>query len=150
MYMERKICFSSFSNSCNSSYANLGLMLNPVKFTDTCDSLLFNQKLPYAYGYKQSSFSLEKDASTHDIMETAIGQGETLVTPASYGTWSCLRSQTTVMLMKPYLIDHTENYEGKTVKEYSPSEYGTLLKKRKPRPCRILCRRSCRKEPDGN
>lgn len=119
---------SSFSNSCNSSYANLGLMLNPVKFTDTCDSLLFNQKLPYAYGYKQSSFSLEKDASTHDIMETAIGQGETLVTPLHMALVVSAIANDGV-LMKPYLIDHTENYEGKTVKEYSPSEYGTLLKK---------------------
>ena len=124
-------------------------MLNPVKFTDTCDSLLFNPEASgHAYGYKQSSFSLEKDASTHDIMETAIGRGGRHVTPLHMAlVVSAIANDGG--LMKPYLIDHTENYEGKTVKEYSPSEYGTLFKKRKPRPCRILCRRSCRKEPGG-
>lgn len=119
---------SSFSNSCNSSYANLGLMLDPDKFTKTCESLLFNQKLPYMYGYKQSSFSLKKRASTHDVMETSIGQGETLVTPLHMALVTSAIANDGV-LMKPYLIDHTENYEGNVVKEYSSSEYGTLLTK---------------------
>lgn len=61
-------------------------------------------------------------------METAIGQGETLVTPLHMALVVSAIANDGV-LMKPYLIDHTENYEGKTVKEYSPSEYGTLLKK---------------------
>lgn len=118
----------SFTNSCNSSYANLGLSLDETKFADTCEDLLFNQKLPYAYGYKQSSFTLKKGASVHDIMETSIGQGETLVTPLHMVMVTSAIANDGV-LMKPYLIDHTENYEGNVVKEYSPSEYGTLLEK---------------------
>ena len=34
---------SSFSNSCNSSFANISLSLNREKFKQTCDSMLFNQ-----------------------------------------------------------------------------------------------------------
>ena len=31
------------------------------------------------------------------------------------------------VLMNPYLIDHTENYNGIVVDAYEPTEYGTLL-----------------------
>lgn len=119
---------SSFANSCNSSYANLGLTLDTDSFQKTCNSLLFNQKLPYANGSSQSSFKLDKNTSVSDIMETSIGQGETLVTPLHMLLVVSAIANDGV-LMKPYLIDHTENYLGDVVKEYEPSEYGTLLEK---------------------
>ncbi len=31
----------SFADSCNSSFASLGLTLNPDSFTELCDSMLF-------------------------------------------------------------------------------------------------------------
>ena len=117
---------SSFANSCNSSYANMGLTLDTDSFSKLCDSLLFNQKLPYTFGSRMSSFSLSEDTSASDVMETAIGQGTTVVTPLHMALITASIANDGV-LMKPYLIDYTKNADGDVVKEYSPEEYGTLI-----------------------
>ncbi len=116
----------SFAHSCNSSYASLGLTLDIGKWGSLCDSLLFNKNLPTTYESSVSSFSLEKDAGDSMVMETAIGQGETLVTPMHMALLASAIANDGV-LMRPYVVDHTENDKGVVVKEYSPSVYGTLL-----------------------
>ncbi|MGN0350502.1 MAG: peptidoglycan D,D-transpeptidase FtsI family protein [Roseburia sp.] len=116
----------SFSHSCNSSYASIGLTLDIEDFNSLCNSLLFNTNLPTTYESSVSSFSLAKDAGDSMIMETAIGQGETLVTPMHMALITSAIANDGV-LMRPYVVDHTENEKGVVVKEYSPSVYGTLL-----------------------
>ena len=39
----------SFADSCNSSFASLGLTLDPDSFTELCDSMLFNTSLPLRF-----------------------------------------------------------------------------------------------------
>lgn len=75
----------SFADSCNSSFASLGLTLNPDSFTELCDSMLFNTSLPLRFESSKSSFSLDADADVSTVLETSIGQGKTLVTPMAYG-----------------------------------------------------------------
>lgn len=117
---------TSFAKSCNSSFANIGLTLNLSSFTDLCNSALFNKALPTSFEYKQSSFTLSTDADTNEIMQTSIGQGETLVTPFHMAMIAAAIKNDGV-LMTPYIIDHTENDKGITVKSFSTSEYGTIF-----------------------
>lgn len=117
---------TSFAKSCNASYANIGLSLNKTSFAKLCNSLLFNKDIPSAYPYQKSSFVLNEDSDTSATMQTAIGQGQTLVTPLHMALITSAIANDGV-LMKPYIIDHTENYKGISVKEYNPSTYGTLL-----------------------
>lgn len=117
---------TSFAKSCNSSYANIGLQLDKDKFAELCDELLFHKNLPTTYPYKQSSFVLNSSSTTGETMQTSIGQGETLVTPMHMLLITSAIANNGV-LMKPYVMDHTENYKGVTVKSYKPSVYGTLL-----------------------
>lgn len=117
---------SSFAMSCNTSYANVGKSLNRESFASLCKSLLFNSELPSPYSYKESSFTLTADSTTGMAMQTAIGQGETLVTPLHMAlVTSAIANGGT--LMEPYVIDHTENDEGVIVKEYEPTAYGVLM-----------------------
>lgn len=116
----------SFADSCNSSFASLGLTLNPDSFTELCDSLLFNTSLPLRFESSKSSFSLDADADVPTVLETSIGQGKTLVTPMHMALVVSAIANDGV-LMNPYLIDHTENYNGIVVDAYEPTEYGTLL-----------------------
>ena len=59
-------------------------------------------------------------------MQTAIGQGDTLVSPLHMAmTAAAVANDGTAM--EPYLVDHTENDNGKTVRRYRPSEYGNLF-----------------------
>lgn len=116
----------SFAKSCNTSFANIGLTLDKTSFSKLCNSMLFNTDIPIAYPYQKSSFVLNKDSDTGATMQTAIGQGKTLVTPLHMALITSAIANDGV-LMKPYIIDHTENYKGITVKDYRPSTYGTLL-----------------------
>lgn len=116
----------TFAESCNSSYASLGLTLDFEQFTKLCDSLLFNSALPIKFEYSKSSFAIEEDADASDFMETAIGQGKTLVTPMHMALVTSAIANNGV-LMQPYVVDRIENYEGIEVKQFQPSEYKELL-----------------------
>ena len=74
--------------------------------------MLFNQKLPGDLDTKKSSFSLDASSGTGETMQTAIGQGKTLVSPYHMMLISATIANDGV-LMTPYLIDHTRNnYDG--------------------------------------
>ncbi len=117
---------SAFAKSCNSAYADIGMKLDSDKFLKSCNSLLFNSTLPGNLGAKESSFYLDADSGEALIMQTAIGQGETLVSPYHMALITSAIANDGV-LMKPYLVDHTENENGTWVKAYHPEEWGTLL-----------------------
>jgi len=116
----------SFAQSCNSSFANIGLTLKISSFSDLCNSLLFNQELPYEFGSSKSSFKLKEKASDSDIMQTAIGQGETVVTPLHMAMITSAIANNGI-LMKPYLVSEIQNYQGATVKVYQPEESQKLI-----------------------
>lgn len=116
----------SFAHSCNSSYASLGMTLDIEKFKELCDSMLFNTALPIAFESSQSSFVLSPEDSASTIMETAIGQGKTLVTPFHMALITSAIANDGV-LMRPYVIDYTTDDEGNLVEQYEPKAYGTML-----------------------
>lgn len=116
----------SFVNSCNTSFSNIGLSLNKKSYRNFCEDLLFNKSLPGTFDTKKSSFALDKSSGTAETMQTAIGQGETLVSP-----YHMLMIVSAIanngVLMQPYIVDHTENKDGELVKQFGSEEYGKLL-----------------------
>ena len=116
----------AFANSCNAFYASLGLELDVGQFGNLCDSLLFNTSLPTDLQASKSSFVLEAGDGSSSIMATAIGQGETLVTPFHMAlVVSAINNDG--LLMTPYVIDRVENQEGDVVEQYEPEEYKSLM-----------------------
>ena len=117
---------ASFANSCNASYASIGLDLDITKFADLCNSMLFNKSLPIALESSKSSFVLSDTDGSSSVMETAIGQGKTLVTPMHMAlVVSAIANDG--MLMNPYVVQYTQSAEGDMVEQYEPTEYGMLL-----------------------
>ncbi len=116
----------SFANSCNSSYANLALEIDQDALQELCDSLLFNTDLPIAFESGKSRVSVSNDMGYAAIMETGIGQGNTLVSPLHMVLLASAIDNEGI-LMRPYLIDHSENYNGVMVTENEPAEYKTLF-----------------------
>lgn len=116
----------SFALSCNASYASLGMTLDTEEWTKMCDELLFNTTLPTTYESSQSSFVLTEEDSASTVMETAIGQGKTLVTPYHMALITCAIANDGV-LMNPYIIDYVSDDDGNLVEQYEPKEYGALL-----------------------
>ena len=118
----------AFAKSCNCYFSQIGLGLDLDSYHSMAEKLLFNQKLPIPLPYKSSSFTLKKGASTAEIMQTSIGQGETLVSPMHMAMIVSAIANDGV-LMKPYLIDHTESEEGTMVRSYESEKYASLMKK---------------------
>lgn len=116
----------AFANSCNSSYASLGLTLDIERFSTLCDGMLFNTNLPTKFESSQSSFVLKEGDSEAAVMETAIGQGKTLVTPFQMALVTSAIANNG-LLMSPYVIDHTLNDKGDIMDQFEPNEYGMLL-----------------------
>ncbi len=116
----------AFSNSCNGAFADLALSLDLNSYADLCDSLLFNQDLPIALESSKSSFTLDEDATTSEIMETGFGQGNTLMSPLHMLLIvSAIANDGT--LMTPYLVDYVESSDDNLVLENESSVYGQLM-----------------------
>ena len=116
----------SFAESCNSSYANIGLHLEKESFQKVCDSLLFNTTLPIKLPYSKSSFTLTAESDEAEVMQGAIGQGTTLVTPFHMALITSAIANDG-LLMNPYLVERVESHTGEIVKTYVPTAYGRLL-----------------------
>ncbi len=116
----------AFAKSCNSAFASIGLELDREKFGDTLDKLLFNQELKVDFAYNQSKLTMNADTSDADVMQAAIGQGTTQITPLQLNMITAAIANDG-MLMKPYLIDHVETRDRDVVKQFSPDSYKRLM-----------------------
>lgn len=116
----------AFANSCNGAFASLGLDMDLEGFRNLSEQLLFNREQPLSIPYKKSTFVMSTDAPAWEIMQTAIGQGNTLMTPM-HNLMLISSIANGGVLMRPYFIDHVENADGRIVKKFSPSEYGELM-----------------------
>lgn len=116
----------SFAKSCNSSFANIGLTLDKKAFSKTLDQLMFNQELPLSCAYNQSRLEIPDDESDKEMMQNAIGQGRTQITPIHLAMITAAIANDGV-LMKPHMIKRIESAEGAKIKEYPAEKYGTLM-----------------------
>ena len=119
---------SSFAKSCNSSFGNIGLMLDRKAFNKTLDSLLFNSDLPLSMNYSRSKANVSQDFDELTMVRTAFGQGETLMTPMHLNMITSAIANDGV-LMKPYLISSVVNSNMNTVESFKSEEYKTLMTK---------------------
>lgn len=116
----------AFANSCNGAFASMGLELNLGSMKSLTEQLLFQAQLPLSMAYSKSSYTMKAGADTWEILQTAIGQGSTQITPMHNAMLTAAIANGGI-LMKPYLIDHVESAAGEEVKKFLPSAYGALM-----------------------
>ena len=116
----------AFANSCNTAFAQIGLDLDNDQFRKTAEQFLFNKDLPIEIDHNHSVFSLRRNSSQGEQMTTAIGQGDTLVTPLHMAliTAACANGG---ILMKPYLVSRIETCDGETVSETKPEIFAQMM-----------------------
>ena len=117
---------TSLANSCNTSFSNIGLNLNVAGMQKTAKGLLFNTKLPSLFPYSKSKFQLDKEDASSEVMMTAIGQGETLVSPYHMVLIASAIGNGGI-LMEPYLVDRIESHTGASVEKNMPKKYTELM-----------------------
>lgn len=116
----------SFAKSCNSSFANISVGLNRKNYENTLSKLLFNSELPVSFAYNRSRVIVNEDSEDADVMQVSIGQGTDQITPLHMNMITSAVANDGV-LMKPYLIDYVENYNGNIIKQFSYGSYGRIM-----------------------
>lgn len=118
--------YRSFAKSCNSSFSNIGISLDRNKFHETLQSLMFNGDLPLKMNYSKSRAICDTATSDSDIMQLAIGQGTTAMSPEHLNMITCAIANGGA-LMKPYVVNSIQNADGKVIKTFSPEKYKSLM-----------------------
>lgn len=116
----------SFAKSCNSSFANISVGLNRKSYKNMLSTLLFNSELPVSFAYNKSKVTVNEDSADADIMQVSIGQGTDQITPLHMNMITSAIANDGI-LMKPYLVDYVENYNGNIIKQFSSGSYGRLM-----------------------
>ena len=107
----------------------MGLTLDLKQFHSLlCDRLLFGQELPLDSAYRKSQFVLNEASTTGEIIQSSIGQGETLVSPMHMALiMASIANEGT--LMKPYALAQVEDYNGNVQQTFEAESYGQLFSK---------------------
>lgn len=116
----------AFANSCNGAFIEMGLSLDLNSYKSTAKDLLFNTQLPGVFNHKKSQFDLDTSSDQTKIMMTAMGQGDTQVTPLHMALIASAIANDG-KLMEPYVVDYIENNTGSIVKKYNTNVYGKLM-----------------------
>lgn len=125
LFMDRKISIRHLPIPVTVHLRIWGLVWEEVPFEVTAEDLLFNKALPLN-SYKTSKFTLENNSPNPLVMQTSIGQGNTLVSPMHMAMITSAIANNGV-LMKPTMIDKIVNNSGDTIKETEKSEYKRLM-----------------------
>lgn len=119
----------SFAESCNCSFANLGLELDRNAYEGTLEKLMFDGKLPFSYPYTESHVYLDAATPEKEVMQMAIGQGETSMSPFHLH----LITQAVAdggILMRPYLVESVRTAEGSVLRQELPEPHARLMSER--------------------
>ena len=116
----------AFAYSCNSAFAKIGTMVNKTKLAKTAEELLFNQELPIALSSKKSRFNVNADSGTWTMMQTAIGQGETMMSPLHEVILASAIANGGV-LSAPQVLKQVQSAEGNVIKVFEEGEKISLM-----------------------
>ena len=97
---------SAFAKSCNVYFSELGVKVGATKLIDMANAFGFNKDIGLSLEYSQSTFPLTENAEEMEIVETAFGQGKTLVTPLFMAMVTSAVANNG-MMMQPYVVDHS-------------------------------------------
>ncbi len=119
---------SAFEKSCNSYFATLIESLDVDELIKITDNMLFNQKIEFELPTSKSVFTLDNDSNTGEIMQSSIGQGETLITPLQLNMIVLAVANDGVM-KKPYIVSEITSHDGRTIQKFKDEDLATVMTK---------------------
>lgn len=109
----------AFGNSCNVAFSKVGLSLPKGALKSTAQEFMFNKSIRSEISnIKKSQFTLKSSDSKALVMQTSIGQGNTLVTPLQMALISEAVANNGIV-RDPFVVDHIENNEGRLVRSHT-------------------------------
>ena len=103
--------YKAMEQSCNCYFAELGKIIGGQNLRIVADRLGINSNLGLELPSSKSSVSINGNSTESELVETAIGQGKTIVTPMYMATLISAVANGGNMKV-PYIVDHIEDYKG--------------------------------------
>ncbi|MCF0232348.1 MAG: hypothetical protein HUJ63_08825 [Enterococcus sp.] len=117
----------AFYKSCNCAFSTIGNSLDLTEYKNTVEELYFNTELPAQLdNAKAGKFTLSSNATAEIIGQTAIGQGDTLVTPLHMCMIASAIANNGEM-MKPTLVDRIVSADGYPISTFQPQSAGKVM-----------------------
>ena len=117
----------AFANSCNCAFAYMtAKLLSSQTLNITAENLKFNTAFNLALPSVKSSFSLKSAGENGLTMQTAIGQGNTLMTPVHLAMIASAVYNGGTMY-KPNYVLGTRTYSGTPVSKNKAEALGTVM-----------------------
>ncbi|MEE3392487.1 MAG: penicillin-binding transpeptidase domain-containing protein [Lachnospiraceae bacterium] len=111
---------SSVAESCNCSFANIGMKLDLKKFHKFVTNAGYNSALPVDFEYSKSRYEMKTGADSGEIVGTSIGQGKTMVTPLLNVMITSAIANNGIM-MRPYLVDRVKSRDNSYKRKTKPA-----------------------------
>lgn len=109
----------AFTQSCNTYFATVAIKMGSAALQAAAERVGFNEAYPFPLANSVSSFVLSEASTDSELIATAIGQGRTLTTPLHMAMVASAVGNGGVM-MRPYILDHFENDNGKEKEKALP------------------------------
>ncbi len=116
---------NAFAESCNTYFAEIGTKIGASALRQTAERFFVDINFPLEYS--KPVFSLTEDSPTHELVDTAIGQGKTLVSPLFMAMVTGAVANNGVM-MQPYLLDHSINNFGFAENKTIPQKLAQVMR----------------------
>lgn len=116
----------AFADSCNSAFVTIGYSLDRDQFNETLENMMFGEELPYDLPSGISSYVLDDDTETEDVLQLAIGQGATLMTPMHLNMITAAVANGGIVY-KNQIIDQITTGTGTVLSSTSPEAYRTVM-----------------------
>ena len=117
----------AFANSCNCAYAYMAAeLLDRSYLLETAEDLGFNREMDLDIAYYPSSYSVTQDTDLAVYMQTAIGQGDTQVTPMQMAMIAQAVANGGDMT-KPCYVSGVNTYDGENVSTSYVESLGQVM-----------------------
>lgn len=117
----------AFAYSCNGFFGSAGVKMGASALRQTADYLNVGNDFGYELPQSTSQVVVKDNDSEGMVAQTAIGQGETLMTPFALNQLTCAIANGGA-LYTPYLVDSVTDGNGAVVKQNLPKLWGTIMK----------------------
>lgn len=128
---------TSFAKSCNASFANIGLSLDKTKYAAFLKNMMFGEDLPFELPSARSSVDLAADTPTAQMLQVAIGQGTTSMSPLHLNLITAAVANDGVV-MRPYVVQSVRTASGEVIRETKPAEYRRVMEEDTAAQMRLL------------
>ena len=118
--------YDAFAYSCNGYFASAGVEMGGDAIRSTADYLKVGESFDFILPQSEASVVVSDGDSDGMIAQTAIGQGETQMTPFMMNMITCAIANEGV-LYTPYLIDQVVDAQGNQTQKNLPKLWGTLM-----------------------